>query len=243
MVDAEDFQDVFLGKWQHLKTSQLITFAMTVWSLWQKWNLKLWEDKTETMEHVIGRAQGTLHAWQYARHTHTNDRTQQHHVQPLYWQPPLPNYFKGNIDVALFTTEKKVSMRVCLRDEKGTFVAAMTIYCEDVMTIAEGEAWGLYQDIQWISSLGYHRVIFELDCKMVVEDVHNSKINLFEYGSIIQNCRTLFDHYNDFVIVFTRSQANGSAHALARAALSLASRRTFDVILFCIAPIIMNETP
>jgi len=58
-------------------------------------------------------------------------------------------------------------------------------------------------------------MIFELDCKMVVDDVHNSKIDLFKYGSIIQNCRTLFDHYNDFVVVFIRRQVNGSAHALA----------------------------
>ncbi|AES97221.1 hypothetical protein MTR_5g047250 [Medicago truncatula] len=108
-------------------------------------------------------------------------------------------------------------MRACLRDEKGTFVAALTIYCEAAMIIVEGEAWDLYQDIQWISSLGYHDVIFELDCKMVADDVHN--------------------------IVFTRRQANGSAHVLSQEALSHASRSTFDVIPFCIATIIMNETP
>ena len=135
--------------WQHLNTSQLITFAMIAWSLWRKRNLQLWEDKTETMEHIIGRTQGTLHAWQHARHTHTNDRTQQHHVQHGYWQPPPPNYFKCNIDAAFFTKKKKkVSMGACLRDEKGTFVAALTTYCEAVMTIVEGEAWGLYQGIQ-----------------------------------------------------------------------------------------------
>jgi len=134
-------------------------------------------------------------------------------------------------------------MGACFRDEKGTFVAALTTYCEAVTIIEEGEAWVLYQGIQWISSLGYHNVIFELDSKMVVDDVLNSKMNLFEYGSIIEKCKTLLDHYNDFVVVFTRRQANGSAHALAREALSLASRSTFDVIPFCITTIIMNETP
>jgi len=126
-------------------------------------------------------------------------------------------------------------MGACLRDEKGTSVSALTTYCEAVMTIVEGEAWGLYQGIQWISLLGYHNVIFELDCKMVVDDVHNSKMNLYEYGSIIQNCRTLLDHYNNFVVVFTRRQANSSVHALAREALSHASHNTFDVIPFFIA--------
>jgi hypothetical protein len=36
-------------------------------------------------------------------------------------------------------------------------------------------------------------------------------------------------------------QSNDSAHALTRAALSHVSRNIFDVILNCIATIIMNE--
>jgi len=43
--------------------------------------------------------------------------------------------------------------------------------------------------------------------------------------------------------VFTRRQANGSSHALARKALSHASRNIFDVIPRCIATIIINEMP
>ena len=88
-----------------------------------------------------------------------------------------------------------------------------------------------------------YSVIFEMDCKRVVDDVHNTEINLSKYGSSIQNCRILFDHNNDFVVVFIRRQANGSAHALAREVLFHASCNTFDVILFCIPTIIMNETP
>ncbi|MCH99218.1 hypothetical protein A2U01_0020229 [Trifolium medium] len=39
------------------------------------------------------------------------------------------------------------------------------------MTPAEGEAWGLQQAMIWMKMLGYHKVIFEMDCKMVVDDV------------------------------------------------------------------------
>ncbi|PNX90229.1 hypothetical protein L195_g046352, partial [Trifolium pratense] len=39
---------------------------------------------------------------------------------------------------------------------------------------------------------------------------------------------TLLSSYPDFVAVFARRQANGNAHALARATLSHASRITFD---------------
>jgi hypothetical protein len=35
-------------------------FAMTAWNIWRKRNLQLWEDKKETVQQVIGRAQGML---------------------------------------------------------------------------------------------------------------------------------------------------------------------------------------
>jgi hypothetical protein len=81
-------------------------------------------------------------------------------------------------------------------------------------------------------------VVFELDCKIVVDDIHYNYPNHSEYGSIIQDCKNILDLYNDFVVVFTRQQANSSAHALARVASSYASHNTFDVIPNCIATII-----
>ncbi|PNX66522.1 hypothetical protein L195_g055138 [Trifolium pratense] len=67
------------------------------------------------------------------------------------------------------------------------------------------------------------------------------KPNRSEYDSLIVNCRTVLSRYPDFVVVFARCQANGSAHAPAKAALSHASRITFDDIPYCIATIILNE--
>jgi hypothetical protein len=47
--------------------------------------------------------------------------------------------------------------------------------------------------------------------------------------------------YNDFIVVFTRRQTNGSVHALARTTLSHISRNILDVIPNCTTTIIMNE--
>jgi hypothetical protein len=81
---------------------------------------------------------------------------------------------------------------------------------------------------------------FEMDCKMVVDDVHNKKQNNSEYGSLIDDCRTIFSNHSDFIVAFTRCQANGSAHALARATLPHASHATFDVIPNCIITILQT---
>jgi hypothetical protein len=56
------------------------------------------------------------------------------------------------------------------------------------MSAAEGEAWGLNQAIDWLISLDLNWVIIEMDCKQVVDDVHNIKSDLSENGSIILLC-------------------------------------------------------
>jgi hypothetical protein len=95
------------------------------------------------------------------------------------------------------------------------------------MTPTEGETWWLQQATLWMEMLIYHKVIFEMDCKMVVDDVHNKKYNNSEYGSLFDDCRIILSNHSDFIVAFTRRQTNGNAHTLARAALSPCFSRYF----------------
>jgi hypothetical protein len=56
------------------------------------------------------------------------------------WKLPPTNYLKCNIDGALFTMSNQVSMRACIRDENGQFVAATTMYIDAIVTPTGGEA-------------------------------------------------------------------------------------------------------
>jgi hypothetical protein len=69
MINAEGFHDVFI----RLYVSQLVTFAMTAWSIWRKRNLQPWEDKKETMQQVIGRVRSAFQAWQHKQMQQTED--------------------------------------------------------------------------------------------------------------------------------------------------------------------------
>jgi len=111
------------------------------------------------------------------------------------------------------------------------------------LTLVEAEAWGFLQGINWIVMKGYRNVIFELDCKTVVDDVYKKKIDCSEYGLLLHECRTLLRCHNNYDVVYVGRQGNGSVYALAHAAISHAYRSYFDVILNCIATIIMNEIP
>jgi hypothetical protein len=77
----------------------------------------------------------------------------------------------------------------------------------------------------------------------VVDNINSSKDNHSGYGLLIEDCKSMLSTHSNYVVAFTRRQANGSAHALARAALSHASRITFNYIPNCILTLIMNEKP
>jgi hypothetical protein len=61
-------------------------------------------------------------------------------------------------------------------------------------------------------------MIFEMDCKMIVDDVYNQKQKFLNMVHLLINCRTILSHHSNFIIGFTRRQANKSVHALAWAA-------------------------
>ncbi|KAK2379967.1 thioredoxin family protein [Trifolium repens] len=136
----------------------------------------------------------------------------------------------------------KTSMRACVRNAEGQFIIAMSTHINAVMTPTEAEAWALQQGILWMAMLGYRKVIFELDCKTVVDDINSSKDN-HSKGLLIVECKSMLFTHSNYVVTFTMRQTNGNSHALARAALSHASRTTLDYILICIATLIMIEIP
>ncbi|GAU41226.1 hypothetical protein TSUD_129020 [Trifolium subterraneum] len=90
MQQAESFKEVFVKLWSNLNQTQLVSFAMTAWSIWQKRNLQLWENKKESPDKVIAHAQGTLQAWQQSQTTAARSVTAEQQRHSTSWQPPHP---------------------------------------------------------------------------------------------------------------------------------------------------------
>jgi hypothetical protein len=53
--------------------------------------------------------------------------------------------------------------------------------------------------------------VFEMDCKMLVDDIHYNKLDRYKYDSRIYSCRTCLLNYFDYVVVFVRQQENDNA--------------------------------
>jgi hypothetical protein len=72
------------------------------------------------------------------------------------------------------------------------------------------------EGLQWIASHRYQHMIIEFYCKHLMNDVCIDKLNSYEYGLIVQNCKTFLKNHNNYKVVFIRRQANKNAYIIQR---------------------------
>lgn len=123
---------------------------------------------------------------------------------------------------------------MCIRNMDGSFIAARASYSLPRLPVLEGEASGLWQALQWVQSLDFHNVIFELDCKCVVDSFNYRIVDISKFGSIIHECSKLLSSFPNFRVKFIRKQANRVAHSLAKVALSK-SNPAFIMMFPCVS--------
>jgi len=131
---------------------------------------------------------------------------------------------------------------VCIRDEDGCFVRAKTMWLTPLCSVDIGEVLGLHHAIRWVHELQLKNVDFEVDSKLAADYFNRGNGDITEFG-VIMDCNM---HYCSFYlpnshVEFSKRQANGVAHKLAKTSLSESSFRIFDYVPTCINDLISNE--
>jgi hypothetical protein len=73
--------------------------------------------------------------------------------------------------------------------------------------------------LQWVRELQLTNIDFELDAKVVVDKFHSNKIDLYELGDILKECRNIFvSNFTNSQVEFSRRQANETTRVLTTAA-------------------------
>jgi hypothetical protein len=116
--------------------------------------------------------------------------------QDELWVKPPPSSLKCNVDCALFNNNTITELDICFRDSSGTLRYALTFAVNQ----------------------GMESVIFESDCKLVVDATISTSSPLNEFGDIISRCKTLLPSHSNYYVSYVRRQANRVAHNIARAA-------------------------
>jgi ribonuclease HI len=212
--------------------------ALILWAVWRNRNEKVWNGATDSGRSIGITAMQQWQQWSSVQHQHASVQQQQH---TLTWQKPPMNWFKCNVDAGFNMVQNRATVGWCVRDHGGNFNMAGTLWQEGKFTVLEGEANALLEALKVLQQKGYSHVIFETDCKGVVDAIHNIHGGVSEFSSIICKIKSILLVNPNFVVKFVKRQANMVAHTLAKAASSWARCCTFEHLPLCITAYLNNE--
>ncbi|XVF75961.1 hypothetical protein PTKIN_Ptkin13bG0229200 [Pterospermum kingtungense] len=109
----------------------------------------------------------------------------------------------------------------------GEFIAGQSVSLVGLHEVKECEALALLEALRWVQGLVMEKVIFETDSRIVVDAVTSKKEDLTEFGSIIDQCRSILSFHNTFMVKFVRRRANVVAHSMAQQSRYHASLRSY----------------
>jgi len=236
--DANDFTSLLFYFFSGLKPHIQRATSMILWSLWKSRNSKLWEGIDTPSPLIVQRAHNSLHEWcclQRARQPNQNIH------QDERWVKPPPSSLKCNVDRALFNNNTITGLNICFRNSSGTLHYGLSKYSLYTSPPSEAEALSLLEALTFPDNQGMEFVIFESDCKLVVDTIISTSTPSNEFGDIIYRCKTLLASHNNYSVFYVRRQANRVAHNIARASLSHPSPYLFFDVPDYVSPLIIAE--
>nr|KYP35971.1 Putative ribonuclease H protein At1g65750 family [Cajanus cajan] len=239
IADSDGIQQAIFQLLQCLSPSEALDLLCLMWGIWRKRNDILWNNKVTPSHTVIFLARQRISEWMSARETQQIPKVARN--DPICWFKPPPEYMKCNVDVTIFTDSNCCGFAFYIRDDLGRFKAATTGWYNGSLPPNEAEAMACLEAITWLANSHYEKVLIELDCKKVVDDLYDSTSLFSEYGRLSYKGRSLLALHKNLEVRFVRRQANHVARTLARVSRLYASPHYFDFIPTCIATSIMNE--
>lgn len=183
-----------------------------------------------------------LTKWKLAKVVSDLDRNHNQPHSVVTWEALELDAYKCNVDATFWSQGNSIGWGMCIRDHKGKFVPTKTIFSVVGFDLIQGEALGLLHALSWVVQLSLPSVIFEMDCKSIVDRVLTEVANVFEVGFILTECKTLLLSQCNFKVKFLRQQVNMVVHVLARTSIDYASPTLFNSMPTCIYHFIINDT-
>jgi hypothetical protein len=215
--------------------------ASLLWHIWQSRNDVVW-NHTQLAPVQIGlQAFNAWQAWYAANNSQSADHHEAQNNNYPRWKKPSEGWIKLNVDAAFFRDQNKTSTACCVRRDDGSFLCAQTCSFSLVPTALEGEALALLEATKLAVHKGWDHVVFESDSQTLVHSTVNNNSGLSEFSAIVSSIKHNLSLLSNFEVKFVRRQANTVAHSLARASVSWASHRFFNVVPPCIDSLVINE--
>ncbi|KAI4989132.1 hypothetical protein ZWY2020_036449 [Hordeum vulgare] len=132
------------------------------------------------------------------------------------WTPPAAGLYKLNVDACFNIDSGTGSSGVVIRDDKGTFLAALCSGIPFADDAGSAEARGLRDGLLLANELGMQKLVVESDCMEVVDTMLEGGNSLGLAAAIYEECAFLANNFSCIMFQFCPREANMAADTLAR---------------------------
>lgn len=169
-----------------------------VWAMWRNRNQVVWNGKSSTPAQVVFSAASYL-----AKRKQTKLRPPGRHVaRPCKrCHCPKQNVIKMNVNAAFFDNHMHTGIDIVIRDSVGECIAMQVQQRDGLMTVKEGEVWGVFEAISWAERMGLADVIIERDAQYIPEVISSRLDDETTYGDLIEDCRRILARHKGFRVV------------------------------------------
>jgi ribonuclease HI len=131
-----------------------------------------------------------------------------------------------------------VGLGVVIRDHQGNMVAAKSLTRTGLLEAVTAEAVAALMAIQISHDLGYSKVWFEGDAKIIVDAVVSNETDWSRKGHLVDDIRVDLKRFTHWKLSYVRWGANQVAHLLAK----LATRQKIEKLWTSVPPDCIAET-
>ena len=123
---------------------------------------------------------------------------------------------KVNFDGAIFREEKKVGVRVIIRDQQGRVLASMANNFPLAFSVYAVEVFAAKEALKFALGLGLSTIILEGDSKHTIDSVMCEDVSLADIGHLIEEAKLYGRQFNVIEYRHVKREGNRAAHNIAR---------------------------
>ncbi|XP_031091127.1 uncharacterized protein LOC115996126 [Ipomoea triloba] len=196
------------------------------WYIWFARNDMVWNNINHSPSSIVARAKTHLSEWSYM-HARDEFAPLQHSTSIIKWKNPPPGRLKLNVDAAVNKTRGHMGFGWILRDDQGSFVAAVSTPWYGLFSVKEAEAIAVREALSWLKANNISHCDVEIDALQITQRL-SSPLFYSHFDLILLDVKDLLSSIHDVSISHVKRSANRIAHLLARESLSMSERMEWN---------------
>lgn len=181
-----DFRHLFECLLDRLSTPELELFPVQAWLIWNQRNVIVHGGQIKDPRWLNKRAAEYLKDCKKAQENLAIASTVS---SRNVWQPPPPDVYKLNFDVAIFSDLKCSGFGAIIKNSTSEVMAGISANGPYVSSSEEAEALACRNALEFSMEAGFFELVIEWDCQNVMRAISASTVNESLLGHIYEDIR------------------------------------------------------